>query len=65
VKWRRAHWWLTWQAWLFFHPPDDREAIGQWAWGRLGFFLVGLGFHVFFWTSVAIVIMWARWAFDL
>jgi hypothetical protein len=64
---RRAYWWASWQAWLFAHPPQDPDpsATRRWVQGRLGCFLVALALHWAFWVSVAIVVLWVRWAFDL
>ena len=60
--WRRALWWFYWQVQLFGRPPGppDRAALGRWAWGRLGFFVVAYVAHIVFWTSVGIVVAWAR-----
>lgn len=65
MKWRRAYWWFNWQAWLFAHPPQDASATTRWMWGRLGFFLLMLVLQTVALTALAIVLLWARWAFDL
>jgi hypothetical protein len=64
--WQRIHWWLSWEMWLWTHPPEDKDEVARWARRRTGFFLA-MYFVVFPAGLFALlcVIAWISWMFDL
>lgn len=67
VRWRRAWWWASWQAWLFFHPPQDpgRAVQLRWLWGRLGCLLMAMIAQTVLLMAAGIVWAWMCWVLDL